>query len=90
MSVKVVVAPRRVRGVRVERACSSCAAVFSFVPSDVRQGVSQGDGRGRGRIQYRVVRCPCCHKDNDVRTEEHRRQDRLEDTTGQVYARERF
>ena len=90
MSVKVVAAPRRVRGVRIERACSACAAVFSYVPSDVREGVSQGDGRGYGVSQYRMVRCPCCRKANDLRSAEERRQADAAELAAQVYDNERY
>jgi hypothetical protein len=90
MSVNVVAAPRRVRGVRVERACSACEAVFSYVPSDVREGVSQGDGRGYGVSQYRMVRCPCCRKANDLRSAEERRQAAAAELAAQVYDNERY
>jgi hypothetical protein len=90
MSVKVVAAPRRARGVRVERACSACEAVFSYVPSDVREGVSQGDGRGYGVSQYRMVRCPCCRKANDLRSAEERRQADAAELAAQVYDNERY
>jgi hypothetical protein len=90
MSVKVVAAPRRVRGVRVERACEYCAAVFSYVPSDVREGVSQGDGRGYGVSQYRMVRCPCCRRANDLRSAEERRQAGVAELAAQVYDNERY
>lgn len=88
MSIKVVVAARR--GVRVERDCEHCAALFSFVPSDVREGWTPGDGRGRGMSQYRTVRCPCCHKANDLRSVEDRRQAALAELAEQVYYNERY
>lgn len=90
MSVKIVAAPRRVRGVRVERPCEFCAAVFSYVPSDVREGWSQGDGRGYGVCRYRMVRCPCCRRFNDLRSAEERRRDALAELAEQVYDNERY
>lgn len=90
MSVKVVAAPRRVRGVRVERACEYCAAVFSYVPSDVREGWSQGDGRGYGVSRYRQVRCAHCRKANDLRSAEERRQAAAAELAERVYVNERY
>ena len=67
MSVKVVAAPRRRRGKRVEMVCEHCQAVLSYVPSDIREGITQGDGRGMGCEPYRRVYCPCCRRGNNVR-----------------------
>jgi len=64
--------------------------VFSYVPSDVREGVSQGDGRGCGMGQYRMVRCPCCRKANDLRSAEERRQAAAAELAAQVYDNERY
>jgi len=90
MSVKIVAAPRRVRGVRVEQNCQHCEAVFSYVPSDVRAGVSQGDGRGRGHVAYRIVACPCCRKANDLRSPAEIREAARQLAAELVYDNERY
>ncbi len=47
---------------RAETTCTECEARFSYTPSDVREGFTQGDGRGFGVREYRAVRCPDCRK----------------------------
>ncbi len=67
MTTKLIApAARRPRGVRVSTTCSHCEAAFSYVPSDIREGHTQGDGRGGGVRAYRAVNCPGCRRHVDV------------------------